>query len=177
MPRSTRQITIDRPANEVFAFVSDPTNDPQWHDTILEVTPTSDPPLRSGSTFKAVFRPQDSPATYALLAEMTVYEPGELSELQVLFAERRGRVPAMVGRFVLTFRVESEGSGTRLTRGVETRGAAFRYRFLWLLLTPVARRSNQARQDELLERIKAILESGHAPVTTPEPGRRAAPSG
>ena len=106
---------------------------------------------------------------------MTVYEPGELSELQVLFAERRGRVPAMVGRFVLTFRVESEGSGTRLTRGVETRGAAFRYRFLWLLLTPVARRS--ARQDELLGRIKAILESGHAPVTTPEPGRRAAPSG
>jgi uncharacterized protein YndB with AHSA1/START domain len=42
---------IDRPAEEVFAFVSDPTHDPQWHATVLEVTPTSERPLRGGSTF------------------------------------------------------------------------------------------------------------------------------
>jgi uncharacterized protein YndB with AHSA1/START domain len=44
MPRSTRQATIDRPVEEVFAFVSDPTNDPQWHETVLEVTPISEGP-------------------------------------------------------------------------------------------------------------------------------------
>ena len=154
---------IDRPAEEVFAFVSDPTHDPQWHDTILEVTPTSERPLRSGSTFTAVYRPQGSSATYDMVAEMTVYEPGRFSELQALFAEPRGRVPAMIGRFVLTFKVEPEGSGARLTRGVETRGAALRYRLLWLLLTPVERRSGQARQDELLGRIKTILERGTVP--------------
>ena len=93
---------------------------------------------------------------------MTVYEPGRSSELQAWFAERRGRVPAMIGHFVLTFQVEPEGSGTRLTRGVETRGAALRYRLLSLLLTPVWRHSGRARQDELLARIKTILESGTA---------------
>jgi hypothetical protein len=162
VPRSTRQIMIDRPAEEVFAFVSDPTHDPQWHDTILEVTPTSEGPVRGGSTFTAVYRPQGSSATYDMVGEMTLYEPGRSSELQALFAEPRGRVPAMIGRFVLTFKVEPEGSGTRLTRGVETRGAALRYRLLWLLLTPVGRRSGHARQDELLERIKTIIESGTA---------------
>jgi hypothetical protein len=118
-------------------------------------------PLRRGSTFTAVFRPPGSSATYDLIGEMTVYEPGRLSELQALFAEPRGRVPAMIGRFVLTFHVEQEGSRTRLTRDVQTRGAALRYRLLWLLLTPLSRRSGQARQGELLGRIKTILETSY----------------
>jgi uncharacterized protein YndB with AHSA1/START domain len=162
VPRSTCQIVIDRPTEEVFAFVSDPTHDPQWHDTVLEVRPTSEPPLRDGSTFTAVFRSQGSSETHDLVGEMAVYEPGRRSELRVSFTEPRGRVPAMIGRFVLTFQVEPEGSGTRLTRGVETRGAARRYRLLWLLLGPLSGRSNRARQDELLGRIKTILESGTA---------------
>jgi uncharacterized protein YndB with AHSA1/START domain len=163
VPRSTRQIMIDRPAEEVFAFVSDPKHDPQWHDTILEVTQTSERPLRRGSTFTAVYQPQDSSATYELVAELTAYEPGRRSELQASFVEPHGRVPEMIGRFVLTFRVDPEGSRTLLTRGVETRRAALRYRPLWFLLTPAWRRSVKARQDELLGRIKTILESGTAP--------------
>ena len=154
---------IDQAPAKVFAFVSDPTNDPQWHDTVLAVTPTSEPPLRAGSTFTAVFRPQGSSETYDLLGEMIVYEPGRSSRLEALFAESRGRVPEMIGRFVLTFKVEREGSGTRLTRGVETRAVALRHRLLWLLLSPLGRRSTQARQDELLGRIKTILESGAMP--------------
>lgn len=163
MPRSTRRIAIGRPREEVFSFVSDPSNDPQWHDTVVEVAPTSDGPIRRGSTFAIVYRPQGSSATYDLVAEMTVYEAGEFLECQARFVEPRGRVPAMIGRFVLTFQVEAEGAGTRLTRGVETRGAAFRYRLIWFLLTPLSRRSFDARQDELLARIKTILESGTAP--------------
>src|SRR5438105_873286 len=130
MPLSTRQIVIGRPPAEVFAFVSDPTHDPQWHDVISVVTPTSQPPLRIGSTFDAVYRPQGSSRTYALRAELTAYEPGRSSELEATFADPRGRVPALIGRFVLTFNVAAEGTGTRLTRGVETRGAARPYRLL-----------------------------------------------
>jgi uncharacterized protein YndB with AHSA1/START domain len=163
VPRSTRQIMIDRPAEEVFAFVSDPTHDPQWHDTILEVTPTSEPPLRCGGTFTAVYRPQGASETYDLVGEMTAYEPGRSSELKALFAEPRGRVPEMIGCFVLTFRVEAEGPRTRLTRGVEIRGGALRYRLLWRLLAPLWLRSGRARQDELLGRIKTILESATPP--------------
>jgi uncharacterized protein YndB with AHSA1/START domain len=160
MPRGTRQITIDRPSDEVFAFVSDPRNDPLWHDTVLEATQTSEGPIRPGSTFTAVFRSQGSSETHDLVAEMTAYEPGRFPELQARFAEPRVRVPAMIGRFVLTFQVEPDGSATRLTRGVETRGAALRYRLLGLLLTPISRCSFDARQDGLLGRIKTILESG-----------------
>jgi hypothetical protein len=162
MRRHSRQITIDRPAEEVFGFVSDPRNDPQWHDPVLEVRPTSEGPLRRGSTFTAVWRPLGTAENYDMVAEMTVYERGRSSELQAWFAEPRGRVPAMVGRFVLTFQVEPEGSGARVTRGVETRSAALRYRLLELLLAPFSYRSGNARQDVLLGRIKTILESGTA---------------
>src|SRR5258707_532775 len=153
---------IDRPAQEGFAFATDPTHGPRWPAPVLEVTPTPGPPLRSGSTFTAVYRPHGSSTTYDLVAQMTIYEPRRFSELQASFAEPHGRVPAMIGRFVLTFQVEPEGSGTRLTRGVETRGAALRYGLLELLLSPVSRRSDPFRQDELLGRIKTILESGTA---------------
>ncbi len=160
MPRS---IVIARSAGDVFAFVSDPRNDPQWHDTVIEVTAVSGGSIRRGSTFAVVYRPQGSSVTYDLVAEMTVYEPGRSSELQVRFVEPRGRVPAMIGRFVLTFQVEPAGPRARLTRGVETRGAALRYRLLELLLEPFSYRSGNARQDVLLGRIKTILENGAAP--------------
>lgn len=161
--RGIRQIVIDRPAEEVFAFVSDPTNDPRWHDTIVAVTPTSEGPLRLGSRFTAIYRRPGSSGTYDLVGEMTAYEPGRFSELQARFEDPTGRVPAMIGRFVLTFRVEEEGRSTRLTRGVELQDPAWRYRILWLLLTPVWRRTGRRRQDELLGRIKAILEQPSDP--------------
>ena len=68
-----------------------------------------------------------SDPTHDLVAQLTVYEAGRFSELQASFADPRGRIPAMIGRFVLTFRVEPEGSRTRVTRGVEARGAALVY--------------------------------------------------
>ena len=33
---------IDRPVQDVFAFVSDPTNEPKWHTDILEIRPAPD---------------------------------------------------------------------------------------------------------------------------------------
>ncbi|MBW3605753.1 MAG: SRPBCC family protein [Actinobacteria bacterium] len=44
--------TIDRPAEEVFAFVSDATNNPRWQQGMRSCAWTSPPPIGVGSTYR-----------------------------------------------------------------------------------------------------------------------------
>ena len=47
-------IRIDRPAAEVFAFLSDFENIPRWNYFVLEVTKLSDGPIQVGTTYHQV---------------------------------------------------------------------------------------------------------------------------
>src|SRR5262249_59082834 len=38
MPSAQRTITIDRPPDQVFAFFTDPTNDPKWRKGVKEIS-------------------------------------------------------------------------------------------------------------------------------------------
>ena len=55
MARIEINLIIDRPVEEVFAFVSNSENLPRWRSTSLEVKKTSEGPLGVGSTFKGRF--------------------------------------------------------------------------------------------------------------------------
>lgn len=44
-------VDIDRPAEDVFAFLADMANNPTWQRGMERCTWTSDPPLRLGSTY------------------------------------------------------------------------------------------------------------------------------
>lgn len=44
-------IKIDKPAADVFAFVSDPENVPKWNYFVIEVRKTSEGPLDVGATY------------------------------------------------------------------------------------------------------------------------------
>ena len=48
-------LVINRPVEEVFAFVSNSENLPRWRSTVLEVKKTSEGPLGVGSTFRGRF--------------------------------------------------------------------------------------------------------------------------
>ncbi len=50
--RMTAARTIRRPADEVFAFVSDATNNPRWQRGMRSCTWTSPPPIGLGSTYR-----------------------------------------------------------------------------------------------------------------------------
>ncbi len=50
-----RSILINRPAEQVFRFVSDPVNDLKWHSPVVEVTRTSEGPNGLGSTFRGCY--------------------------------------------------------------------------------------------------------------------------
>jgi uncharacterized protein YndB with AHSA1/START domain len=37
MPSAEREVTIERPVEEVFAFLANPENDPQWRRGVLDI--------------------------------------------------------------------------------------------------------------------------------------------
>jgi uncharacterized membrane protein len=49
-----RNIFINRPPQEVFDFMSDPTNDPKWRDSAISAEWTSEGPPGVGSTVRSV---------------------------------------------------------------------------------------------------------------------------
>jgi len=55
MARIEINLVINRPVEEVFAFVSNSENLPRWRSTSLEVKKTSTGPLAVGSTFRGRF--------------------------------------------------------------------------------------------------------------------------
>ena len=55
MARIEINLVINRPIEEVFAFVSNSENLPRWRSTSLEVTKTSEGPLGVGGTFRGRF--------------------------------------------------------------------------------------------------------------------------
>jgi len=54
MPRVEEEIVIDRPADEVFAFVTTPENDQEWVSTAVERRRLTEGPIRVGSRIRAV---------------------------------------------------------------------------------------------------------------------------
>lgn len=108
MIRAESSTLIARPAEDVFAFVSDVRNDPKWHTDILDARPATDGPIGKGTTFAIQFKP------FMGHSEGTVtvseYQPPRTVVL-------RGQMGKMAP--VLTLTIEPQADGSRFTRRVE----------------------------------------------------------
>ena len=95
---------INRPIEEVFAFVGDQTNARQWQSGVVEVRRTTDGPLRVGTTHTIVrnFMGRRMEATN----EYVAYEPNK----RITFKSTSGPV-----RFEFSYLFESAAEGTKLT--------------------------------------------------------------
>ena len=144
-------IVIDKPVEEVFAFVSDPSNEPKWHTDILEIRPAPDSRNRPGG---------DLPTSWTLgstwlvavsfmgrkeyLVEITGLEP----DRRIQFTTRTGPLKPTT-----TYLFEPAAGGTRFTRHVDMPvQGAFR------LMAPLMRGSVQKRNDRFVQNLKRLLE-------------------
>jgi len=136
----THTLTINRPVKNVFDFVADPSNEPDWHLDVREVLRPKDGPYELGETFQWVVRFGGS-KTYSL--EITALEPNRLVEITT----REGAVLP-----VLTHTFQPDGDGTRYTRRVrfETRG-------LLRVMAPLMKRMNNPNT-RWAENLKELLE-------------------
>jgi len=97
-------IIINRPVEEVFAFVADQTNAPRWQQGLLEVQRITDGPLGVGTKHTAVrkFMGRRVEATNEYIG----YVPNE----EITFTGRSG--PA---HFEVSYLTEPAAGGTKLT--------------------------------------------------------------
>ena len=93
MPRASSEILIRRPRDEVFAFLADPENDPQWRSGVLDLTRVS------GSGIGARYaQGVKGPGGRRIPADIEITEltPGESIAFQTVTGPVRPR-----GRYVL----------------------------------------------------------------------------
>ncbi len=141
--------TIGAPASEVFGFVSDLRNDPQWHSDVAEAQLDDGSSVTLGSAFTVRFNASMGPSE----GRMLVHEYS--SPHRVVFHGQVGKMQPVV-----TMLVEPKGSGARVTRRVEMQPSGL-LRLAAPLLGGMMRKHNR----KFLANLKRLLES--------KPSRRA----
>lgn len=134
-------IVIDRPVGEVFAFVTDQRNTPQWQAGLLEVRRLTEGPPGLGTRHALVrnFLGRRMEAAN----EYTAFEPDKL----VTFKTTSG--PPVEASYLF----EAAGEGTRLTSRVLLDGAGF-----FGLVRPVVQAGLRREMEAAFPALKALLE-------------------
>jgi uncharacterized protein YndB with AHSA1/START domain len=134
-------VVINRPVEDVFAFVADQGNEPRWHTDVLEVHPRQPLELGASVTWLVRFMGDN---TYVV--EVTAFEPLRRIELTT----RQGPL-----RPILTHTFEQADGATRYQRHVQ-----IPLHGMFRLVGPIMKVSGAARRRNarFAENLKNLLE-------------------
>lgn len=136
--------TIDRPIDDVFAFVADMTNEPRWHTDPQEINLTSEGEVGKGATYQVKFKPSrmSPPEATAVIVD---FEPGQ----RVASRSDMGNMNATV-----THTFESVDAGTLVTRRIQIETSG-----LMSLMSPMMKSMVRKRNVGFIANLKELLES------------------
>jgi uncharacterized protein YndB with AHSA1/START domain len=142
MPEARHQVTIRRPAADVFAFIADGLNGPKWRSGILDISHVSGSGV--GATYKQGVK---GPGGRRIAADyrITAYEP----DTRLAFEAIAGPVRP-TGEYVL----EAVEGGTRLTFALQAELSGIKK-----LLMGGAVQKTMDSEVGATERLKGVLES------------------
>lgn len=136
---------IDRPVDEVFAYLAAGTNDPQFSPRVQEIRNVSGGAPGLGTIFESTVK--DAGMTTKRTFELTAFE----APARIRWAERsKNAVTATEGGYDLA----PEGAGTRLTVFNVLEGHGF-----GKLIAPLALRAARKDAPDFAARIKAAIEA------------------
>jgi carbon monoxide dehydrogenase subunit G len=139
---------IDRPIDEVFAFLANGENDPKFSPRVQEIAKTTDGPPGVGTVYASTVK--DAGMTTKREFKLTEFE----APTRIRWSEvSKNLVTAPMGGYDLAV----AGEGTRVTIFNELEGHGF-----GKLLAPVALRSARKGADEFAAQIKAAVEAGRS---------------
>ena len=136
-------VMIDRPVEEVFAYIKDIKNWLQWHTGMLEAEQSSEGPVGVGTTYRGVSQSMGQRMEWT--SEVTAYEPDKK------MAQRLHSGPML---FDQIFAVEPVEGGTKFTLGGEGETGGF-----FKLAEPILKRRMQKEMEGNLSNLKGILEA------------------
>jgi carbon monoxide dehydrogenase subunit G len=136
-------VVVARPREEVFAFIADARNRPQWDDSVDSEELTSPEPIGVGSTIRTKLRSMGRDYQYDW--RITEHEPPS----RVTIESTDGPFPT-----TLVFDVREHDAGSLVEFSVTGRpGGALR------LLQPLIARNTQQNLNRSFPRLKEVLES------------------
>ncbi len=141
MPEARHQVTIERPAAEVFTFIADGLNGPKWRSGITDIA------LASGSGLGAIYRQgAKGPGGRRVDADyrITAFEPGRRLAFEVIAGPVRP-----TGEYIL----EEIPAGTRLTFSLQAELGGIRK----LLMGGMVQKTMDS-EVAATERLKELLE-------------------
>ena len=138
-------IVINRPIEEVFAFLADGENDPKFSPRVLEIAKTTDGPPGVGTTYASTVK--DAGMKTKREFKLTEFEP----PTRIRWAEQsKNLVTVREGGYDLS----RSGEGTQVTIFNVLEGHGF-----GKLLAPLALRSARNGADDFARAIKAAVEA------------------
>ena len=143
MKKLETTITISRPIEEVFAYVTDLRNNIQWMSGVIAAEMTSSGPVKVGSTYKFDIKAMGMKMETS--GEITAYEPPK----KYAWKATSGPFPMSGGT---TF--ESVEGGTRVTDTIEAEPGGF-----FKLAEPVLMKQQQSQMEADMKKLKEILEA------------------
>jgi hypothetical protein len=149
MRRVEASVVISRPLRDVFAFVRNPVDHPQWETAQFDVEQTSEGPMGVGTTFRGGIRLLGLPIGWT--AECTGYDPNKQLEFRV------NAGPLRLKEILKLERIEAGTSFTIVYEG-DLRGVA-------RVAGPIVVRVFQRQVESDVANLKVILE---APAIQPE---------
>jgi uncharacterized membrane protein len=142
-------IVIERPVEQVFAFLADLENAPKWQSGLTDSTKLTDGAIGVGTKFREVIRIVGRPVE--TVCEITAYEPGR----RMQFKSNSSKVI----QYTVEYSFHAVGNDTRIEATGETQLGGL-WRVIELLFAGEVKREAKAE----LQRLKEVLEA--------EPSRR-----
>jgi uncharacterized protein YndB with AHSA1/START domain len=144
MVRIQDSTIIDRPVEEVWSFVSDPSNTPKWFQGTMEVRQRSEGPLVVGTTFEAVVHYRGRPLVFG--ARCTVLNQNKKLTWEFTSGPTKGSKD--------TWWMEPmDEQSTRLTRVFDLSVSG-----TWRLIQPIIARGTKRAHEAEMHNVKRILE-------------------
>lgn len=135
-------VTINKPADEVFAYISDFERNPEWQEGMVRCTFTTEPPLRIGSQYEqeAIFLMRK----IISLFEVIDYDPG-----------RMVKATTIASSFPITFTriVDPAGEQAQVRAIVEGDASGF-----FRIMQPLLRRMVKRSVDRDYRYLKQLME-------------------
>jgi uncharacterized membrane protein len=144
MAKMEASVVIDRPIEEVLAYVTDASSWPKWEEGLLEAEQTSMGPVGAGTTFRGTNQFMGQKMEWT--SEITEYEPNKKVGHKIISG------PMSVQQ-TLTFELVDGGTKFSLVAEGETGG-------LFKVAEPIVNRMMKKQLEGNLARLKQILEAG-----------------
>jgi uncharacterized protein YndB with AHSA1/START domain len=142
MIRCDATVDVDRPPDDVFAFIDDVTKTPRWVVRCAALELTSPPPKGVGATLRYTYKERSR--TGVMDGVVTEHEPGR--RLVMKFVDKNFEV-------ALAFRLDRAGRGTRVEHAIEIWPRSLPAK----LMTPFVRGVTQQQIERDLAQLKESL--------------------